>query len=208
MLCFEEKEKSLDQVLRELKQDEVGQEEKDSMKQIIDRSKQILEKYKDKYDLGIEIDWIRKSEQKDSVDVLSSCLAVTSMALYTCKAFWPLNTQHVSYCLMVFRRTENRGRLLEILTGEGKSCVIAMVAATYALLGKTVDIVTSSPALSQRDTEEWQAFYNKLNLSAACNVGEITENDTVVYDCPIVYGTVETFARDILKTEFSLQDVR
>ena len=50
----------------------------------------------------------------------------------------------------------NKGRLLEILTGEGKSCVIAMVAATYALLGRTVDIVTSSPVLSQRDAEEWR----------------------------------------------------
>ena len=97
---------------------------------------------------------------------------------------------------------------MEISTGEGKSCVIAMVAATYALLGRTVDIVTSSPVLSQRDAEEWRTFYNKLNLSAACNVGEITEGDTGGYDCPIVYGTVETFARDILKTEFLLQDVR
>ena len=32
------------------------------------------------------------------------------------------------------RLTNEKGRLLEILTGEGKSCVIAMVAATYALL--------------------------------------------------------------------------
>ena len=35
-----------------------------------------------------------------------------------------------------------------------------------------------------------------------------TKEDTTCYECPIVYGTVETFARDILKTEFLLQDVR
>ena len=51
-------------------------------------------------------------------------------------------------------------------------------------------------------------FILNLNLSASCNVGEITEGNTGGYDCPIVYGTVETFARDILKTEFLLQDVR
>ena len=62
--------------------------------------------------------------------MLSSCLAVTSMALYTCKKYWPLNTQLVSYCLLVDRKVKYKGRLLEILTGEGKSCVIAMVAAT------------------------------------------------------------------------------
>ena len=205
----EDKDKSLDQVLMELKHGEVSKEEKDSMRRIIDGSKKILGKYEDEYNPELELDRIRKSEQKDSVDVLSSCLAVTSMTLYACKKFWPLNTQLVSFCLLVAREMQNIGGVCwKSLTGEGKSCIIAMVAATFALLGRTVDIVTSSSVLSQRDAEEWRTFYNKLNLSASCNVGEITEGDTGVYDCPIVYGTVETFARDILKTEFLLQDVR
>ena len=106
------------------------------------------------------------------------------------------------------RKIKNKGRLLEILTGEGKSCVIAMVAATYALLGRTVDIVTSSPVLSQRDAEEWRTFYKTLELEAGCNVEVNGGEDSQCYKCPIVYGTVETFARDILKTEFLLQDVR
>ena len=56
--------------------------------------------------------------------------------------------------MLVSQSTNVKGRLLENLTGEGKSCVIAMVAAAYALLGRTVDIVTSSPVLSQRNAEE------------------------------------------------------
>ena len=125
-----------------------------------------------------------------------------------CKGFRPLNTQLVSYCLLVIQRTNEKGRLLEILTGEGKSCVIAMVAATYALQGRTVDIVTSSPVLSQRDAEEWREFYSMMKLEVGCNVEDNTKEDTTCYECPIVYGTVETFARDILKTEFLMQDVR
>ena len=97
---------------------------------------------------------------------------------------------------------------MEILTGEGKSCVIAMVAATYALLGRTVDIVTSSPVLSQRDADEWRTFYKTLELDVGCNVEDNIGEDNQCYKCPIVYGTVETFARDILKTEFLLQEVR
>ena len=119
-----------------------------------------------------------------------------------------LNTQLVSYCLLVARKMMNKGRLLEMLTGEGKSCVIAMVAATYALLGRTVDIVTSSPELSQRDAGEWRTFYKTLELDAGCNVKDNKDEDYQCYKCPIVYGTVETFARDMLKTEFFLQDVR
>ena len=97
---------------------------------------------------------------------------------------------------------------MEILTGEGKSCVIAMVAATYALLGRTVDIVTSSPVLSRRDAEEWREFYSSMKLEVGCNVDDNTNEYTMCYECPIVYGTVESFARDILITEFLLQDVR
>ena len=199
-----EKDKYLDQVFRELEHDEVGQEEKDSMKQIIKRAKMMIKSTT----MSFELEKICKSEKKDGVELLSSCLAVTSMALNTCKELWPSNTQIVSYCLLVARKMENMGRLLEILTGEGKSCVIAMVAATYALLGRTVDIVTSSPLLSQRDADEWRTFYKTLGLDADCNVEDNSEEDNQCYKCPIVYGTVETFARDILKTEFFLQSVR
>ena len=41
-----------------------------------------------------------------------------------------------------------------------------------------------------------------LKLKVGCNVEDNTKGDTTCYECPIVYGTVETFARDILKTEF------
>ena len=213
VISEKETEKSVDQVLHELEEWEIGQTEKYAIQQIISNSQAMLKKYKyfctfRGYLLKRELDRIRKSEQKYDVDVLSSCLAVTSMALYKCKGFWPLNTQLVSYCLLVAQRTNERGRLLEIMTGEGKSCVIAMVAATYALQGRTVDIVTSSPVLSQRDAEEWRQFFSMMKLEVGCNVEDNTKEDTTCYECPIVYGTVESFARDILKTEFLLQDVR
>ena len=207
-----EAEKSVDKVFDELKEDEIGKTERETIQQIIAIWHTKLNSYKDARDyqdiIKRELDRIQKSEQKTGVDVLSSCLAVTSMALHIHKKYWPLNTQLVSYCLLVIQRTSENGRLLEILTGEGKSCVIAMVAATYALLGKTVDIVTSSPVLSQRDAKEWKDFYSKMELEVGCNVKDNTKEYTTCYECPIVYGTVETFARDILKTEFVLQDVR
>ena len=140
VVCGKETEKSVDQVLEELKEDEVGQVEKDNIQLIITNSQMMLNKYK--YVPGYlvvierELDRIRKSKPKYEVDVLSSCLIVTSLALFLCRGYWPLNTQLVSYCLLVIQRTNEKGRLLEILTGEGKSCVIAMVAATYALLEK------------------------------------------------------------------------
>ena len=208
--CEEDEEESLDQVLKELNEYEVGRNEQDSIKQIIDKSKIILEHFRDKYEQGIkrELYRIKNSEHIDGVDELSSYLAVTSMAMYIFNIFEPSNTQIVSYCLLVDRKMTNKGRLLEILTGEGKSCVIAMVAATNALMGRTVDIVTSSSVLSQLDAEKWKNFYKILKLDVSCNAQDNISEDSQCYICPIVYGTVETFARDILKSEFLLQDVR
>ena len=210
MVCEKETEKSVDHVLGELKEEEIGHTEKDTIQQIITKLQTMLNKYNNVCEYSIiiesELDRIRKSEKKYGVDVFSSCLAVTSMALHICKEFLPTNTQLVSYSLLVGQN--EKGRLLEISTGEGKSCVIAMVAATYALLGRTVDIVTSSPVLSQRDAEEWRKFYSLMKLEVGCNVEDNTKENTTCYESPIVYGTVETFARDILKTEFLIQDVR
>ena len=212
-----EGEKSIDQVLKEMKENKVGLEEALTMKTIINNSLTQRDKYKNNFKSGIEqeLERIQKSQPNYCIDGLSSCLSVVSMALYTCNGCWPLYTQLVSYCLLVIQQKENKGRftnekgrLLEILTGEGKSCVIAMVAATYALQMRTVDIVTSSPVLSQRDADEWRKFYSLMKLEVGCNVEDNTKVDTLCYECPIVYGTVETFARDILKTEFLLVDVR
>ena len=207
----QEMEKSLDQVLRELKEGDVQQREKEVVTKIVNSSRTILKKYDGEFTsrLSQQLELIKnlKLEREDQVQLLSSCLTAITMSLYMCKRFRPSNPQIVSYGLLIARESNTNGRLLEISTGEGKSCVIAMVAATFALLGRTVDIVTSSPVLSQRDAEEWNTFYNCLGVSVNCNVEEQAEGDSGCYLCPIVYGTVETFARDILKTEFLLQDV-
>ena len=145
-----EEEKSLDQVLRELNKNEVSRMEQDYIRNIIEKSTEIQNRYEVEIMHGIakELKSIRGTKLKTCDDVvLASCLAATSMALYRCRGFWPSKTQLVSYCLLVARKSNNKGRLLEILTGEGKSCVIAMVAATLALLGWKVDVVTSSPVL-------------------------------------------------------------
>jgi hypothetical protein len=57
-----------------------------------------------------------------------------------------------------------RNHLIELLTGEGKSVILAVVAAVLALLGYPVDIVCYSRILTDRDEEEMRAFYVGLGL--------------------------------------------
>ncbi|XP_070531556.1 protein translocase subunit SecA-like [Ptychodera flava] len=111
----------------------------------------------------------------------------------------------VSWVLLLLAE-EHKGRLIEIATGEGKSCIIAMAAAMLAILGNSVDIVTSSPLLAKRDSENWKGFYTLLNLSVGQNIDKIGER-LECYRADIVYGTVGTFAADILWHEFEQREV-
>ena len=87
------------------------------------------------------------------------------------------NRQLVSYCLLVDSIIEENEHstkkedLLVILTTANCSVVNASVAATFALLGRTVDIVTHSPF---EKFDEWRSFYTTLNLLASNNVDEMS----------------------------------
>ena len=143
--------------------------------------------------LSKKLERIRNSEQRDGINVWSSCLSVVSMALHMCTFYYPINRQLVSYCLLLYREMEDNKRsltenvgLLEILTKTENSLeVVAMVAATYALLGRTVDIVTHSRS---KDFGEFRFFYDILKIPASDNVDEISEGgirlkQSILYCC-------------------------
>lgn len=123
--------------------------------------------------------------------------------------WWPRVTQICSTVILLLADREQQGHLLEIATGEGKSCVVAMLTTALALQGEYVDIVTSSTVLAGRDAEEWRQYYDIYGLSVGCNAGLINSEDRVAcYKKNIVYGTVADFAADILRQEFEMDDVR
>ena len=59
--------------------------------------------------------------------------------------------------------------LLEILTGEGKSTTISCLAAILTISGLTVDIVTTSQLLAERDVQEKRHFCKILGLDVDHN---------------------------------------
>ena len=101
---------------------------------------------------------------------------------------------------------EGKGRLAQINTGEGKSLIVAMLAAIYALQGKKVDVITTSPELSKPEVVKKAPFFSLFNLT----VGENSEYATkkVVYEKDIVYGIAGDFQGDILRSEFQGKDIR
>lgn len=123
-------------------------------------------------------------------DLLSLCRAAEGAQ------FRPRLTQMVSWCIMALSKT---GQFIQVATGEGKSCIVAMFAAYKAMKGKTVHILSSSPILAERDMDDWKKLFNTLKISVDCNTNKHdTPSLQTCYKCQVVYGTAEKFAGDYL----------
>ncbi|XP_026798764.3 protein translocase subunit SecA-like [Pangasianodon hypophthalmus] len=122
------------------------------------------------------------------------------------KGWKPRSTQMVSWCIMVL---SGSSQLIQVGTGEGKSCIVAMFAAYRAMMGESVDIISSSQVLAERDAKEWLLFYKKLGITVDYNVNKTEVEDLrKCYACQVVYGTTESFAGDWLRHRFQREKVR
>ncbi|KAK2915766.1 hypothetical protein Q8A67_000140 [Cirrhinus molitorella] len=172
------------------------------------------------------IDEEMMSQVKDIVSSVSECLrfsesdsaaphlqGIKQKLFKICKAvqtrskdrITPRVTQMVSWCILVLSKSS---RLVQVLTGEGKSCIVAMFAAYQAMMGKTPDIISSSPVLAERDAKEWFDFYKELNVTVDSNINKSERELKKCYECKVVYGTTVSFAADWLRQRFLRQDVR
>jgi preprotein translocase subunit SecA len=91
-------------------------------------------------------------------------------------------------------------RLAEMATGEGKTLAAAVCAATAALAGIPVHVVTANDYLVARDAESLRPLYAALGLS----VGFVTQalaasGRQCAYACDITYCTGKELAFDYLR---------
>ncbi|CAF3707211.1 unnamed protein product [Adineta steineri] len=149
--------------------------------------------------------------QTDSMEreYLPEILAVIRRAIYLHVNFEVREIQLLAI-LIILNRNSDGGRLLQILTGEGKSTIVSILTVIKSLQGKHVDIITSSMTLAKRDVNEWKPFYQMFKLTAAHNNDETNyvEGLKSCYKENIVYGTAGQFQFDILRDEFSLLKTR
>ncbi|CAF4142001.1 unnamed protein product [Rotaria sp. Silwood2] len=132
-------------------------------------------------------------------------IAVIVQAAHLHKQYCPRDIQILSLLLLIKKQCKSQRRLAQIRTGEGKSIIVAMLAVYLSLppLNKRVDIITTSEILARRDAEEFAPFYQMFDLTVGHNCYDPPE--TPNYNVHIVYGTVNHFAGDLLRTEFYLQ---
>jgi len=100
-----------------------------------------------------------------------------------------------------------KGMVAEMETGEGKTLTATLAAATAALAGTPVHIVTVNDYLAERDTEWMGPIYRALGLT----VGTIKHGldpgmRRAAYCCDITYCTNKEVAFDYLRDRIVLWD--
>ncbi|XP_041820791.1 protein translocase subunit SecA-like [Chelmon rostratus] len=185
----DDEEKQLDAILEEIRQQQLNQIDEKLLDDVRDIVSSVCDDLTSR-NVGSQRSGLKK-------DLLRLCQAAEKTH------FRPRLTQMVSWCIMALSET---GRLIQVGTGEGKSCIVAMFAAYRAMRGEKVDIMSSSSVLAERDLKGWQKFYDILKISVGCNTNN-EGKERKCYECQVVYGTVEQFAGDWLRHHFHRADL-
>ncbi|CAF97018.1 unnamed protein product, partial [Tetraodon nigroviridis] len=179
--CKEEKQ--LAEIIEEIRQDKSNQVDATVLNDVQDIVSSVSDALRSKN--PPKLDGIKG-------DLLKLCRAAETAH------FRPRLTQMVSWCILALSKT---GKFLQVATGEGKSCIVAMFAAYRAMRRETVHILTSSLVLAQRDMETWRKLFKTLGIKVDCNTNK--EDITALKDCyqchQVIYGTAEKFAGDYLR---------
>jgi preprotein translocase subunit SecA len=94
----------------------------------------------------------------------------------------------------------HQGRLVEMLTGEGKTLVAVFPAVLNALSGKGVHIHTFNDYLARRDAAWMGPIYEFLGMSVGCiQEGMSSEERRQAYACDITYSTAKEAGFDYLR---------
>ena len=97
------------------------------------------------------------------------------------------------------------GMVAEMATGEGKSLTATLAAATAALGGRAVHVITVNDYLASRDAEEMLPLYSALGLTVGCVVhGVEPEQRRVAYGSDVTYCSNKELAFDYLRDRLVL----
>jgi preprotein translocase subunit SecA len=95
-----------------------------------------------------------------------------------------------------------RGRMTELATGEGKTLAASIAAATAALAGRMVHVVTVNDYLAARDHAQLSPLYQALGLTTGLVVnGQTPAERRAAYAADIVYASNKELVFDYLRDQ-------
>ncbi|MBS1302948.1 hypothetical protein [Loktanella sp. SALINAS62] len=100
-----------------------------------------------------------------------------------------------------------RGALAEMDTGEGKTITAALAAATAAMSGLPVHVITVNGYLAARDLQTLAPIYDRLGLTHALLTEDMKPHERQdAYSCNIVYASNTEIAFDYLRDQMAFGD--
>jgi preprotein translocase subunit SecA len=100
-----------------------------------------------------------------------------------------------------------RGRMVELATGEGKTLAASLTAATAALSGRFVHVVTVNDYLAERDHARLTPLYQALGLTSGLVVhGMSPAGRRAAYARDIVYTSNKELVFDYLRDQMRRRD--
>jgi len=97
------------------------------------------------------------------------------------------------------------GMIAEMETGEGKTLTATLAAATAALSGRAVHVITVNDYLAERDTEWMRPIYEALGLSVGCIKGGMDpDSRRTAYNRDVTYCSNKEIAFDYLRDRMVL----
>jgi preprotein translocase subunit SecA len=125
---------------------------------------------------------------------LSQAFALVTITLKTYAGIVPRNSQVLGARAML------RGKLIEMATGEGKTYAATIAAATAALAGIPVHVLTANEYLALRDAQNLAPIYAALGLQCTAIAAEMErEARRFAYQHDIVYCTATEVIFDYLR---------
>ncbi|KAG5679169.1 hypothetical protein PVAND_008759 [Polypedilum vanderplanki] len=165
-------------------------------------------KNKDKFEIRNWADSKRGKLQKSEIP---EAIAVLSRANTLVKGWKNLRNPQLLTVLLYFQMKENHGVLYQVLTGEGKTTIVSLLAVIKILMGeKFIDVITSNSVLAQEGMNDRESFYAIFNISVGCNnfVRDYVRDMKECYKADVVYGTMGNFQGDYLRHGFENLNTR
>ncbi len=168
-------------------------------------------------------EWTNKFKEISKVDLKAidcdeviELIAIISRASEIVNKHQLRTTQKISLLIFIYSILFHiySGRLANISTGEGKSLITISTAIAQLLIrGGTVDILTSSEVLAERDANESVEMFKIFGISVSNNCdSEANSNENLRKERyeknTVIYGEIGHFQRDILLTKYYDKNIR
>lgn len=154
-----------------------------------------------------------KNAEKENQFKLSEILTFINLGFYCIFDYTLRPTQLISLYILITKK-KNLGRIIQVLTGEGKTCIIIGLAIYHVLKNHKVDIVTSNEVLAKRDSEDTKhkQLYDLFNIKIGhCITNEEDTNEEkecYINNVDVIYGDTHNFQADFLKENYYSKNIK